>query len=101
MDASHNPIVPSDNIKKYKWQKHNENMAKKPNKIIIREIFIKYEISDVVLSSIADFTIKFWDGIIKFFHSRLNKFMLIFSESKNLDKKQLSEKQCKLEIDVK
>ena len=67
---------------------------------IIREIFIKYEISDVVLSSIADLPSNSGMGSSSSFTVGLINLCSSFSESKNLDKKQLSEEACKLEIDV-
>ena len=67
---------------------------------IIREIFIKYKISDVVLSSIADLPSNSGMGSSSSFTVGLIKLCASFSKSINLDKKQLSEEACKLEIDV-
>ncbi len=67
---------------------------------IIREIFIKYKISDVVLSSIADLPSNSGMGSSSSFTVGLINLCSSFSKSINLDKKQLSEEACKLEIDV-
>ena len=67
---------------------------------IIREIFYKYKISDVVLSSIADLPSNSGMGSSSTFTVGLINLCSSFAEDINLDKKQLSEEACRLEIDV-
>ncbi len=67
---------------------------------IIREIFNKYNIDNVVLSSIADLPSNSGMGSSSSFTVGLINLCSTFAKGINLDKKQLSEEACKLEIDV-
>ena len=67
---------------------------------IIKEVFKKFRINNVVLSSIADLPSNSGMGSSSSFTVGLVNLCSLFTDSTILDKEQLSEEACKIEIDL-